>query len=248
MSGRIRTVKPELLEDAITAGLSDMSFRLFIACILLADDYGNLRFEPEWIRGQVYWSRKVDSTQFSAAIAELSVVVTAYEVKGQFYGAIKNWSKHQKVSHPGKPRVPGLAEALPRVSGDPRESLVPDLRSPTTTTTTTTSTRSGAPVPESAVVSKRVRGTRLPDGWMPTSETQAWARENGVADPCGKVLAEFHDFWAGVPGARGVKLDWEATFRNRVRQVAERPIPRSRPGAVVQSGDNRAWKIPEEMP
>lgn len=141
MSGRIRSIKPELLEDAVTAGLSDMAFRLFIACILLADDYGNLRFEPAWLRGQVYWSCDVDSEQFSSAFTELSVLVTPYIVKGQRYGAIKNWSKHQKVSHPGKPRVPGLAEALPKVSGDPLESLakpsgespetlLPDLRSP----------------------------------------------------------------------------------------------------------------------
>jgi hypothetical protein len=130
MSGRIRSIKPELLEDAVTAGLSDMAFRLFIGCILLADDYGNLRFEPAWLRGQVYWSRDVDSEQFSSAVEELSVVVTPYEVKGQRYGAIKNWAKHQKVSHPGKPRVPGLAEALPRVSGGSRETLLPDLRSP----------------------------------------------------------------------------------------------------------------------
>lgn len=151
MSGRIRTIKPELLEDAVTAGLSDVAFRLFIACILLADDYGNLRFEPEWIRGQVYWKRSVDSEQFSSAFAELAAVITSYEVKGQRYGAIKNWAKHQKVSHPGKPRVPSLADALPRVSGEPHETLVPDLRSPTTTTDhipTTAVARERADVPD----------------------------------------------------------------------------------------------------
>ena len=43
MSGRIRTIKPELLDDAVTAGLSDMAFRLFVSSIVLADDYGRLR-------------------------------------------------------------------------------------------------------------------------------------------------------------------------------------------------------------
>lgn len=134
MSGRIRTIKPELLEDAITAGLTDTAFRLFIGCILLADDYGNLRYEPAWVRVQVLWKRPVSDEAFTAAMGELDALITAYEVKGQRYGAIKNWDKHQKVSHPGKPRVPARPETLPKPSGEPPETLVPDLRSPTTIT------------------------------------------------------------------------------------------------------------------
>lgn len=72
----------------------------------------------------------------------------------------------------------------------------------------------------------RARGTRLPDGWQPSAETQAWARARGL-DPLGP-LEEFADFWRGVPGARGTKLDWDATYRNRLRQLAERAPP-SRP-------------------
>lgn len=63
---------------------------------------------------------------------------------------------------------------------------------------------------------------------MPSKVTQEWARKEGVAEPCGRVLEEFRDFWAGMPGARGVKQDWEATYRNRIRQVAERQPQSSR--------------------
>lgn len=129
MSGRIRTIKPELLEDAITAGLSDRAFRVFIGCILGADDYGNLRYEAALLKGQIYWARvDVSVESFAAALEELAAaaLVVPYIVKGQRYAAIRNWDKHQKVSHPGKPRVPGP----PRLSGESRETLVPDLRSP----------------------------------------------------------------------------------------------------------------------
>lgn len=136
MSGRIRTIKPELIEDAITAGLSHVAFRLFIGCIILADDYGNLRYEPAWLRGQVFWRRPVADAEFDDALEELATsgLVIAYAVKGQRYGAIRNWDKHQKVSHPGKPRVPGppqlsAEESLPRPSGESPETLAPDLRS-----------------------------------------------------------------------------------------------------------------------
>jgi hypothetical protein len=129
MSGRIRSVKPEILEDGVTAGLSDTAFRLFIAAIVLADDYGNFRSEPHYLRGQVYW--KLDPTKdVSAALTELEQLVSFYVVKGQTYGSIRNWMKHQRVSHPGKPRVPGPQEGVPKTSGEPPEHLVPDLRSP----------------------------------------------------------------------------------------------------------------------
>lgn len=112
------------------------------------------------------------------------------------------------------------------------------------------STSADAPtVPIVTGVPKLSRGTRLPAGWTPSGETQVWARSNGAADPCGKVLDEFRDYWAGVPGARGVKLDWDATYRNHVRRVAGWVVgPRGRPAAIVQPGDNRAWKVPEDMP
>ena len=56
MSGRIRTIKPELLEDAVTARLSSVAFRTFIALIVLADDYGNFRAEPRFLEGHIFWS------------------------------------------------------------------------------------------------------------------------------------------------------------------------------------------------
>ena len=31
------------------------------------------------------------------------------------------------------------------------------------------------------------------------------------------VAEKFRDYWIGVPGARGTKLDWPATWRNFVR-------------------------------
>jgi hypothetical protein len=95
----------------------------------------------------------------------------------------------------------------------------------------------------------RVRGSRLPDGWTPGAEAQAWAKAQGVTDPLGAILDDFRDYWAGIPGARGTKLDWDATYRNRVRQVGTRaPSAQRGFGPIVQSGDNRAWKIPENMP
>jgi hypothetical protein len=55
-----------------------------------------------------------------------------------------------------------------------------------------------------------------------TTDLREWAKEHAPRVDLDKTLAEFHDYWKGVPGARGRKLDWPATFRNRVRELAER--------------------------
>ena len=133
MSRRARTIKPELLEDAVTASFSDMALRLFVSCIVLSDDYGRFRAEPGWLMGQVYWSRTVDVEAFLAAMRELAATVDFYEVNGQRYGQIRNWSKHQRIDKPGKPRIPPppedvgqIRETLATLSRDTRETLAPE--------------------------------------------------------------------------------------------------------------------------
>lgn len=109
--GRIRTIKPEILEDEKTAHLDDRAWRLFVSLFLLADDYGNMRGSPAWIQGQVFWAD--DSRDIRETLARLSreSLIRPYVVRGQSYITITNWSKHQKVDKPGKPRVPGPEEA-----------------------------------------------------------------------------------------------------------------------------------------
>lgn len=33
----------------------------------------------------------------------------------------------------------------------------------------------------------------------------------------GEELEKFVDYWKGVPGRQGLRTDWDATFRNRIR-------------------------------
>lgn len=60
------------------------------------------------------------------------------------------------------------------------------------------------------------QGTRLPDIFPVTEDMAAWARENTPG--CGLGDHEsFCDYWRSVPGAKGLKLDWIATWRNWMR-------------------------------
>lgn len=72
------------------------------------------------------------------------------------------------------------------------------------------------------------RGHRLPVDWAPDDDLKALAA--GLGLDVDRVLVEFRDYWRGVPGAKGRKLDWPATFRNRCRELAERRGGRPPPG------------------
>lgn len=82
-----------------------------------------------------------------------------------------------------------------------------------------------APVP-------RRRGTRIKNPFPVTDAMRAWAADQYPNVDVKAATAEFVDYWIGVPGAKGVKLDWDATWRNRIREVAARSRPRAN-GAVA---------------
>ncbi|HBT01631.1 MAG TPA: hypothetical protein DEB47_17645 [Citreicella sp.] len=50
-----------------------------------------------------------------------------------------------------------------------------------------------------------------------------WALDHGLDELSVRREADkFRDYWIGVSGAKGVKLDWLATWRNWVRGAGER--------------------------
>jgi len=61
------------------------------------------------------------------------------------------------------------------------------------------------------------RGARLPANWKPDSELAEWSKTERPDLDLRKVFAEFTDYWNSVAGGKGVKLDWNATWRNWVR-------------------------------
>ena len=137
LSGRIRSIKPEWLEDEKLAAASDEARLLSIGLLLIADDYGRGRAHPSFIASQV-WAYSRESREglgnlarASRAIAELAGLgfVKIYDVAGQRYFAVINWAKHQRVDHAGKPRVPGPQEGepveLPPSPASPEEQAAP---------------------------------------------------------------------------------------------------------------------------
>jgi hypothetical protein len=145
MAGRIRSIKPELLEDEIAAGLSDAAWRLFVSSWVLADDHGCFRAGGAYLAAQVWHDTRRDALTPLLELADRGRVLL-YEVDGQAYAIVAKWERHQRVDNAGKRRVPPpptniqevsvrFAEFLRGVLRCPKTlPLDPDHRSPITTT------------------------------------------------------------------------------------------------------------------
>lgn len=118
---RIRTIKPEWLEDERMALASSDARVLSVGLILLADDHGRGRANPLVVSSRIFPG---DSRKFAEASRELREIgfVRFYEVDGQHYFEIKNWNKHQRIDKPGKPQVPAPREDSRESRESSRES------------------------------------------------------------------------------------------------------------------------------
>lgn len=67
--------------------------------------------------------------------------------------------------------------------------------------------------------------TRIPDDFALTEEMRKWAFQSGLAHlNLDLITEEFVDFWRGA-SKNATKKDWVATWRNRVRAVAQQQQP-----------------------
>jgi len=223
MAGRIRTIKPEMLEDERVAGLSLAAFKLFIGCILSADDHGTLRGASGVLLGRVFWKEAERETMTASdvtrALAELVSVgiVEVAEVRGQRYAAIKNWEKHQKVDRPGRRLTPDFSEGRiindSALLGEIREdcgklpvTLATDLRPPTSDLDLRPTTNDRREVPPAA-------------DQLPLSPPEPFAGSGEPASPSGggsgpktaavRIWGRYVVGWHRIHGTRGrpPKLD-----------------------------------------
>lgn len=90
---------------------------------------------------------------------------------------------------------------------------------------------SGIPVPDPSPTrppsstkkeeSTAKRGTRVSPTFVITAEMREWAKGAVPLVNIDAKLPEFIDYWKGVAGEKGVKLDWEATWHNGMRKQQE---------------------------
>jgi hypothetical protein len=81
------------------------------------------------------------------------------------------------------------------------------------------------------------RGTRISENWQPSQDDFNQALQMGLTvEQVDNEANKFRDYWIGVPGAKGVKLNWSATWRNRCRDVVEWGSKQTRGSNTYRNG------------
>jgi uncharacterized protein YdaU (DUF1376 family) len=87
---------------------------------------------------------------------------------------------------------------------------------------------------------KNKLGSRLAQDWVLLKTWGEWAQKERPDIDVRKVAEQFKDHWIAQPGQKGVKLDWQATWRNWVRNTN---TPKMNPADIV-----RVTVAPSKLP
>lgn len=205
---RIRTIKPEFFTSADIVALTFAARLLYIALWCEADREGRLVWHPPTFKLRYFPGDRVNID----AICQELILHDLVVLYGESCAYIPTFLDHQHVNPREAPSKLPVPDASARVSDE--SARVNDAQ--------VGRERKGKEGKGKEGV-ERSRGSRLPPAWQPSEILKAWAVKERPDLDIVTTIAKFVDHWGSVPGSKGLKLDWEATFRNWVR--AERQGP-----------------------
>lgn len=131
-------------------------------------------------------------------------------------------SASENGSNGGRPKQkPQQNQSNVEAGGSFPEKLTTNLQPPTTNL-------KGKEEPNG---SSKKRGSRLSEEWTLPDDWRAWALTEGLdATAIERECGKFRNYWISVPGAKGCKISWYATWQNWIWKAIEDRSPKSRPG------------------
>jgi len=127
---RIRSIKPEFWDDRKLAKRASRDARLlYIGLWNLADEWGRVNGDPQWLKGQLFpYDDDIDAGGVAKLLEELKDpalgAVIAYEKSGDPYLFLPKLSRHQRLE-PAK-----VPSRLPAPPGSHADESAPDPDSP----------------------------------------------------------------------------------------------------------------------
>lgn len=212
------------------AGLSDAAFRAHVEMILYSRKY--------LTDGRV--ARRVANRFGSESVAELLsndeenpslIELPSGDYLLHGYEDMQE-TKAEVARRSARNRENGLRGGRKSVGGSGTDSVTQSVSEAEPTGLAETETETDTS-PNGEVARKRApakRGTRIPEPFMVTRDMREWAAEEVPGVDIDRSTRMFVDYWRGVAGSKGVKLDWLATWKNWLRRDHERVRPQ-RPGA-----------------
>jgi hypothetical protein len=156
-------------------------------------------------------------------------------------------------------RLGGLAKASKRLAPATDVPLAEGYQTSTSPLAITeTETETETTTSNEVVKRTAVRGSRLSPDWLPSAESIAKAREDAPGVDHQAEHPVFVDYWISQPGQKGVKTNWDATWRNWMRRkqgdiktttAKRKPITKADQNAaeyqrIYGGGNERAGSIP----
>lgn len=105
-------------------------------------------------------------------------------------------------------------------------------------TATEQNTPTESQAPHTGATAPKTRGTRLPDRFLLTADMRSWAAANTPGVDVRAETEAFCDYWRAVPGAKGCKLDWPATWRNWMRQEYKKLVAKTKAAKATTGARN----------
>lgn len=96
---------------------------------------------------------------------------------------------------------------------------------------------------------KSKKGSRIPEGWQPSrTDGNANAEKGMSAERLRGELEKFRDYWTAKSGQSATKLDWDATWRNWLRNANDFAAASGKAAHGEMSAAERAWQTPKRDP
>lgn len=247
---KMRGIRPDFWVDERVVEVEPFARLLFIGLWMLACDNGHIKDRPKKIKLSILPEDSVRIDDLLSQLVEADLIERA-----DGWIIVPNLAKHQRIDrryfltcdHDGcaKPEPetaetdtstapattePRRGHALPRDEGEGEGEVIPVV-----TSVGANSATDVAPPTRSAPK----RGTRLPDDFIPSVKS----RQAIIAEcPELNIVREhsrFVDYWNSQSGQRGVRADWDATWRNWMRKAIDdlKARPRGRQAETDQLFD-----------
>jgi hypothetical protein len=149
---------------------------------------------------------------------------------GMHYG-VHGWEKRQYKSDTSTDRVKRFRKRSSNVD----ETVIETA--PETDTDTDTD--------KSNNYKRTALATRLPNDWNPSNEDIEFANQTSV--DWIKNAEIFRDYWVAMPGVKGRKANWSATWRNWIRRASEQKVkPSQSKETAIEMGIRLIREIHDE--
>ena len=235
---RARNIKPAFFTNDHLADVHPLGRLLFIGLWTVADREGRLEDRPRRIKAEVLPYDDVDCDTLLNQLAEHGFILR-YSVDSKRFIQVLKFNKHQNphmkeaASVIPAPDLTGTSTVqAPNLTGSsPAESLNPltdtgylnedtgYLNADSGGTANADAQAQAPATPPAKPKPKTKRATQVPETWMPSDKTREWANAEGfTADQVNGQILRFVDHWRGKGETR---KDWDATFRNWMRNARE---------------------------